>query len=398
MGCKVVYYSVALLLYLMICEHVRAQCTQPSFKSRNVILSESFITTQSFPSRSTVTFECEVGHVRDPVNPRASKSVTCEGNQWTSLELNCIKKSCGSPPDFLHGKYEITGISFGDKITAVCDPGYILAGQMKDRWCREQGWDGRDPVCEAVKCEAPPVIENGQLVDQPLDTYDYAQVVSYRCNKGFSLIGSSDLHCSEDGTFKPDPPKCSKGCTKPEIPHAIRIGGRLPPYELGSYLDYKCEEGYKMDGESHILCTAEGWKPEPPKCNVVKCEAPPTIENGQLRDPLDSYSYSQVVSYKCNSGFRLTGVSELRCSEDGTFKPDPPKCLALLTTTTTATKVTSKIDPKDGNTNSSRTSKIVGSTVGVAVLCLAAVIVLVIYKKRSKHEKVATGNEVDKEL
>ncbi|XP_051735915.1 complement component receptor 1-like protein isoform X5 [Ctenopharyngodon idella] len=361
MGCKVVYYSVALLLYLMICEHVRAQCTQPSFKSRNVILSESFITTQSFPSRSTVTFECEVGHVRDPVNPRASKSVTCEGNQWTSLELNCIKKSCGSPPDFLHGKYEITGISFGDKITAVCDPGYILAGQMKDRWCREQGWDGRDPVCEAVKCEAPPVIENGQLVDQPLDTYDYAQVVSYRCNKGFSLIGSSDLHCSEDGTFKPDPPKCSKGCTKPEIPHAIRIGGRLPPYELGSYLDYKCEEGYKMDGESHILCTAEGWKPEPPKCNA----------------PLTTTATTTTP----------TKVTSKTLPKD-----------ALLTTTTTATKVTSKIDPKDGNTNSSRTSKIVGSTVGVAVLCLAAVIVLVIYKKRSKHEKVATGNEVDKEL
>jgi len=59
-----------------------------------------------------------------------------------------------------------------------------------------------------VKCEEPPAIGNGQLVDEPLDSYDYGNAVSYRCNNGFSLIGSSTLHCAEDGTFKPDPPKC----------------------------------------------------------------------------------------------------------------------------------------------------------------------------------------------
>ncbi len=128
----------------------------------------------------------------------------------------------------------------------------MLAGQETSRTCRDQGWDGRDPLCErmlvltfesnmilkstkpfpvcikiffvcvfevntyshdiffslAVKCSAPPDIENGQLEDEPFDSYDYLQAVSYRCNGGHNLIGQSTLHCSEDGTFKPDPPKC----------------------------------------------------------------------------------------------------------------------------------------------------------------------------------------------
>ncbi|XDV46062.1 hypothetical protein PO909_014025, partial [Leuciscus waleckii] len=230
-----------------------AQCTQPSFPSKNVVVSGS-----------TVTFECDIGH--KPVNSRASKYVTCEGNQWTSLELECTKKSCGSPPEFHNGRYEKEGILFGNKITAVCNTGYMLDGLIKDRWCRDQGWDGRDPVCEVVKCKAPPAIVNGQLGEQPLDSYEYQQVVSYRCNSGLSLIGSSTLHCSDNGTFIPDPPKCLDVCPKPEIPHAYRSAGRPPPYILKNFLEYKCDDGYTMKGDSHILCTENGWDPKPPKC------------------------------------------------------------------------------------------------------------------------------------
>uniref|UniRef100_A0A671M816 Sushi domain-containing protein n=1 Tax=Sinocyclocheilus anshuiensis TaxID=1608454 RepID=A0A671M816_9TELE len=206
MRCKVLCPSVALLAYLMICQHVRAQCTQPSFTSRNVILTAEHLSTPSFPDGSTVTFECVIGH--KPVDLKASKSVTCQGNQWTNLELSCTRKSCGSLADFLYGRYEMTGNLFGDTAKPVCVEGYMLAGQETTRTCRDQGWDGQDTVCEPVKCSAPPAIENGQLEDEPLESYDYSQAVSYRCNKGLNLIGQSTLHCSEDGTFKPDPPKC----------------------------------------------------------------------------------------------------------------------------------------------------------------------------------------------
>ncbi|XP_058618937.1 complement receptor type 1-like [Onychostoma macrolepis] len=243
---------------------IRAQCTQPSFASRNVILTAEHLSTQSFPDGSTVTFDCVIGH--KPADLKASKSVTCRGNQWTRLELRCTRKSCGDLVDFLNGRYEMTGNLFGDTAKPVCDKGYMLAGQETTRTCRDQGWDGRDPLCEPVKCTAPPAIENGQLDNEPLESYEYLQVVSYRCNGGLNLIGQSTLHCSEDGTFKPDPPKCFDGCPTPKIPNSKRTGGKSPPYKLGHFIEYKCDDGYTMKGKGYIICRANGWDPEPPRC------------------------------------------------------------------------------------------------------------------------------------
>uniref|UniRef100_A0A673J6K7 Regulator of complement activation group 2 gene 1 n=1 Tax=Sinocyclocheilus rhinocerous TaxID=307959 RepID=A0A673J6K7_9TELE len=232
------------------------------------MLTAEHLSTPSFSDGSTVTFECVIGH--KPVDLKASKSVTCQGNQWTNLELSCARKSCGSLADFLNGRYEMTGKLFGDTAKPVCVKGYMLAGQETTRTCRDQGWDGKDPVCEPVKCSAPPVIENGQLEDEPFESYDYSQAVSYRCNKGLNLIGQSTLHCSEDGTFKPDPPKCFGGCPAPTIPNAKRIEGKSPPYKLGNFVKYKCEDGYKMTGEDYIVCSANGWDPEPPRNSLPK--------------------------------------------------------------------------------------------------------------------------------
>ncbi|XP_067227727.1 complement component receptor 1-like protein [Chanodichthys erythropterus] len=305
MGFKLQYLcAAALFLCLMKAVNIRAQCTQPSFESRNVDLSGSYLTTQSFPDGSTVMFECMIGH--KPVNSKASQSVTCRGDQWTSLELNCIRKSCGSPPDFQNGKYEGTGVLFGDKMTAVCNKGYMLAGQMKDRWCRDDGWDGRDPVCEVVKCEAPPTIENGQLDEVPRDSYDYSEVVSYKCNRGLSLIGSSTLNCSEDGTFKPDPPKCLDGCPNPDIPHATRIGGKSPPYKLGNFIDYKCAVGYTMIGDYHIVCSPQGWKPDPPKC-IGPCSLPVFGGYVTLTEEFrsqKSFPHGSKVTFDCIRGHK----------------------------------------------------------------------------------------------
>uniref|UniRef100_A0A8C1ME34 Sushi domain-containing protein n=1 Tax=Cyprinus carpio TaxID=7962 RepID=A0A8C1ME34_CYPCA len=250
-----------------------SECTQPSFASRNVVLSGNHLSTQNFSDGSTVTFECVIGH--KPVNSKASRSVTCEGNQWTSLELSCTRKSCGSLADFSHGRYDMTGNLFGDTAKPV-----------------------------SVKCSAPPAIENGQLVDEPLESYSYLEAVSYRCNKGLNLIGASTLHCSEDGTFKPDPPKCSDGCPPPEIPNAKRIGGKSPPYKLNNFIEYTCKDGYILQGDAYIVCKENGWSPEPPQC-IGKTEIIYFINykykviKRALYDPCKSVIISGIIWTSC---------------------------------------------------------------------------------------------------
>ncbi|XP_052451023.1 regulator of complement activation group 2 gene 1 isoform X11 [Carassius gibelio] len=277
-----------------------AQCTQPSFPSRNVILTAEYLSTQSFPDGSTVTFQCEIGH--RPVNSGASKSVTCQGTQWTNLELNCTRKSCGSLQDFLYGRYEMSGNLFGDTAKPVCNEGYMLAGKETTRTCRDQGWDGRDPVCEPVKCPPPLAIENGELVEVPLESYDYLAAVSYKCNPGLNLIGQSTLHCSEDGTFKPDPPTCFDGCPTPTVTNAKRIGGKSPPYKLGNFIQYKCEDGYEMKGEAYIVCRANGWDPEEPSCNAITTTTPTVTSKKALSTTTTTPAVTSTVSITSKKG------------------------------------------------------------------------------------------------
>ncbi|XP_073679534.1 complement receptor type 2-like isoform X2 [Garra rufa] len=296
----------ALFLCLLKPGSIKAQCTQPSFESKKVVLTADYLSTQSFADGSTVKFECIIGH--KPVDSKASRSVTCEGNQWTNLDFSCTKKSCGPLPEIIYGKYVLTGIYFGDSATPVCNKGYTLAGQGTPRICRDQGWDGQtDPLCEPVKCSPPLPIENGQLVDVPLESYDYLQAVSYRCNPGLNLIGQSTLHCSENGNFQPDPPKCVGGCPTPNILNAKRIGGRSPPYKLNNFIEYKCEDGYTMKGESYIVCKTNGWSPEPPQC-IAQCTQP-SFESKNVVLTSDylltqSFDDGSTVTFECIIGHK----------------------------------------------------------------------------------------------
>lgn len=45
----------------------------------------------SFPEGVTVTFKCATGY--QPVQGSGSRSITCSGNQWTKLELECQSNS-----------------------------------------------------------------------------------------------------------------------------------------------------------------------------------------------------------------------------------------------------------------------------------------------------------------
>lgn len=59
--------------------------------------------------------------------------------------------------------------------------------------------------------------------------------------------------------------------------------------------------------------------------SVITCSQPSTITNGRFT-PLESYKYGQAVTYSCDKGYQLNGVSTIQCTEDGIFHPSPPQC------------------------------------------------------------------------
>ncbi|XP_037396855.1 sushi, von Willebrand factor type A, EGF and pentraxin domain-containing protein 1-like isoform X2 [Pygocentrus nattereri] len=379
------------LVCLLNVAKIRAQCEVPRAGDQRVLTPESNKPTYS--DGDTVTFQCIVGY--RPVNPKTYRTLTCSGNSWdySTLELQCTKKTCGPLPDFPNGRYTYSpdgaeGILFGATATAECNEGYRLL-RYPDRHCRDSGWDGREPVCEVVKCLPPPEILNGQP-DEPLeDVYEYGQAVTYICNAGYTRFGDSIVSCSSEGTFQPSPPECKKVyCDPPNVPNGKRIHGR-PPFTYKSTIQFACNVGFKMVGSGSLVCERNGWNSSPPNCTeirceplpdfpngtytyspegaegilfgatataecnegywllrytarhcrafgwdgrepvckVVKCFPPPEILNGQPEEPLlDEYEYGQAVTYVCNAGYTRSGDSTVSCSNNGLFQPSPPEC------------------------------------------------------------------------
>ena len=57
-----------------------------------------------------------------------------------------------------------------------------------------------------VDCSSPPTLTTGQ-VDTSSGT-TFGSTVTYTCNTGYTLTGSSSLTCGSDGNWSPVSPTC----------------------------------------------------------------------------------------------------------------------------------------------------------------------------------------------
>ncbi|XP_047697031.1 complement factor H-like isoform X3 [Prionailurus viverrinus] len=91
---------------------------------------------------------------------------------------------------------------------------------------------------------------------------------------------------------------------------------------------------YQMLGTINFReCESDGWTNDTPICEVVKCLPVTHPENGRLTSSaleLDKeYTFGQVVRFVCNSGFMLVGPAEIRCSTNGVWSGESPKCVEI---------------------------------------------------------------------
>ncbi|KAM9505335.1 C4b-binding protein-like isoform 4-T7 [Salvelinus alpinus] len=301
--------------------------------------------------------------------------------QLAYMVLPVQGRSCGHPGEVTNGKYILEGVEFGARAAVTCDTGYTLVGSGV-RNCLAEGWDGRVPVCEVVKCGKPPTIVNGGPVIPPEDEYSYRSVVEYSCEKEFTLVGTKSIVCEKDGEFQPAPPECKMvSCPAPVVENGVRIEGRSPPYKHKSFVTYKCNDGYEMTGEASLTCEIEGWSASIPTCKVVSCPDP-VVENGvRIEGRSPPYKHKSFVTYKCNDGYEMTGEASLTCEIEG-WSASIPTC-----------KVTDGAPgpvPTDPPAANNHTWKIVlgflGALVGVCIIGF------IIYKYRARFQFGYSGN------
>ncbi|XP_044068660.1 C4b-binding protein alpha chain-like isoform X3 [Siniperca chuatsi] len=255
-----------LLSYLGLAIIAQAQeCSRP-VAGPNMDLKDKDILLQTFPSGTTVSFACNVGY--EPAG--GSAFITCTAGTWSPVRLKCQRKNCGSAGEVENGHIDYpSGTEYGDESVVSCNTGYTLVGNSKLR-CEAQGWVGRLPVCEVVTCDPPPMVANGAFSPDK-EIYEYREVVRYTCQNDFTLNGSVSIACSEDGTFVPGPPKCTMlQCEDPNIENADWVRGSRPPHRYKATVTFRCRSGYVMTGADTQTCAINGqWSPGLPTCKRI---------------------------------------------------------------------------------------------------------------------------------
>ncbi|CAG04046.1 unnamed protein product [Tetraodon nigroviridis] len=237
-----------------------ARCRVPA-AARNSNLADRYMSKKSFASGERVQYACDVGYVQ----AGGSRYRKCVDGRWSPLHLRCERRLCGSAGEILNGEFIYTGVQFGDTATAVCNEGYVLVGRAT-RTCMSQGWDGREPVCEAVDCGEPPRVADAELSGSSEQPYAYQSVVRYRCRVG-TLMGPNEVWCTQDGTWSP-PPTCQDvTCPPPGEAGAYWNGPPRASYRPRDSLTIECKRRYARTGPSVVTCGSDGrWSPDLPWC------------------------------------------------------------------------------------------------------------------------------------
>ncbi|XP_030277620.1 zona pellucida sperm-binding protein 3 receptor-like isoform X1 [Sparus aurata] len=301
-------------------------CAKPT-GGPNMHLKGEDILKETFADGDRAAFECAAGYM----SAGGSSSITCTAGSWSTVTLKCERKNCGSPGEVPNGQIHYPQENlFGDYIEITCNEGYRLVGNSRIT-CGAQGWMGRLPRCEVAKCDEAPQVTDATFTPYK-DPYDYGDVVQYSCRNGLTLNGSASIECSDDGTFKPAPPICTRvQCEDLDIPNLDWISGSRPPHGYKAILTYRCRTGYRMVGQPTLTCDINSkWSPGLPRCEMVTCNPPHLVVNGTFNPVKDVYKYGDRVQYSCNTNFRLSGSNSASCSDDGTFKPGPPTCTMII--------------------------------------------------------------------
>ncbi|XP_065259499.1 complement receptor type 1 [Emys orbicularis] len=280
--------------------------------------------------RDTVRFECDPGYTLN-----GSRQIQCQDDRtWDPPVPVCIQATCISP-EVKNGRTNGVQPAYRprDIVVFECDPGYTLSGSPETQ-CQDDGrWDPPVPVCERMlQCPSPPAIANGKPSGWDLAVFTSGMSVNYSCEPGYSLTGQASIYCTASGTWSPPPPQCKEVlCITPEIENGRKVAGRGPVYRPRDTVRFECDPGYTLNGSHQIQCRDEGtWDPPLPVCIQVTCISP-EVENGRTNGVLQpAYRPRDIVVFECDPGYTLSGSPETQCQDDGRWDPPVPVCERML--------------------------------------------------------------------
>ncbi|KAA0717588.1 CUB and sushi domain-containing protein 1 [Triplophysa tibetana] len=301
-------------------------CSDPGFVENAIRHSQQRFP-ESFNCRNTVMYHCKRGFYL-----LGSSVLTCRSNGFWDRSLpKCLSISCGDPgtPPF--------ALMSGQKFTYravvhyLCGQGRSPVGNAT-RQCLEDGrWSGTPPYCSGDNpgfCGDPGIPPRGSRLGEE---FRHKSLLRFTCEAGYTLIGSSERACLQNGSWSGTQPVCEAvSCGNPRTPAYAKIvfsDGML----FSSSVTYACWEGYKTSGLTTRHCTTNGtWTGSAPDCIVISCGDSGPIANGIYMGT--DFTFNKTVHYRCNPGYVMEppGSSALRCGKDGTWNQTKPSCIVIM--------------------------------------------------------------------
>ncbi|NXW90693.1 CR1 protein, partial [Alopecoenas beccarii] len=281
---------------------------------------------------ATINVTCNVGY---RLIGKPSVQCVLRDNEvfWDDIP-HCAIIPCLRPPAIENGQLNSGNRDFTYGMAAVysCNDGFDLIGNNTIHCTADNDlngiWSGPAPECKVVRCENP-TVKNGKRLSGFGLEHKYKSTVTFECNPGHLLNGSSVVTCEADNNWKPPLPTCDPVCgPAPQFPFAelsSTVGDSSP---AGTALSYRCKPGYTTaQGKSPVVTCLSNttWSADPDFCIRQQC-ARPKIENGDVN--ADTFPFETVVTFTCHPGYELK-VSSAKCVVSGSgvdWDPASPYC------------------------------------------------------------------------
>ncbi|KTG40098.1 hypothetical protein cypCar_00017639, partial [Cyprinus carpio] len=289
---------------------------------------------------ATAIFTCNSGYILVGSTVRECLA----SGLWSGMETHCLAVSCGHPGSPIYGRTVGDGFNLNDVVTFFCNNGYILEGPSQAQCQADRQWSQQPPTCRVVNCTDPGIPANSIRKSKiEYGNFTFGTVVSYDCNPGYYLFGSSVLTCQPVGYWDKPLPEClvfelflserprenvtgdKRGaCGDPGTPaHATREEGS---FQQHAKVRFTCAAGHTLYGSAERICFPNStWSGRQPICKPVQCGNPGTPANGHILR-VHGTTFSHSIIYSCVDGYRLSGSPSRQCLANGTWSGSEPNC------------------------------------------------------------------------
>ncbi|GAA6094013.1 sushi, von Willebrand factor type A, EGF and pentraxin domain-containing protein 1 isoform X7, partial [Tachysurus ichikawai] len=237
-------------------------------------------------------------------------------------------ETCEEPPKIPHSvivsKHNKRTIEFGDVIEYRCEHNYTLVGN-KSVVCQENGKYSSLPQCKG-ECPKPVLEGNVLLSDSALlkNTFPEGTVVSLECANGYVVDQGSDTITCVNGVWSKQELTCKKKDCGPPTP-TPNMKFNIPNGTLFSaHIRVYCDRGYYLKGSSNKQCLAHGWTGRS-KCLLVTCGKHPEIPHSVIVSNHNKgiVEFGDVIEYRCEHNYTLVGNKSVVCQEIGKYSSLP---------------------------------------------------------------------------